>query len=492
MQPRTLSPTLASFAFALASSLALAAPAIRAEEKASPPTHTVCKSPIRIDVTLSGVFESAAMAEVLLRPEEWSQLVVVEAAPHGKRVRKGEILVTLERREIDEAIANLELELEIAALSSAQAEEDVRFLEESLPIELESSEHTKAIAAEEFLRFIEKGKAFAEKEADYSLKNSRNYLEYELEELEQLEKMYKADDLTEETEEIIVKRQRDAVEQAKFGLERAEKTNRERREIDLPRLERTLKDAARRSTIAFEIARRKLPRDLKNKQLGLEKLQRERTRSQKRLATLKKDLESLTVRSPADGIVYYGRCVNGQWSGGPAAQEKLARGGRLQPNDVFMTVVDETKLFVRVSIAEKDLHDLRPGSEAVVEPTGYPGRKSNGRIESLSLVPMAGAFNARLALDGGASLEGLLPGMTASARFTPYKNPGALLVPASAVFTDEIDPDVRFVYKAVGVSPTTAERQVVRVGRSSGDSVEIIEGLKDGDAILAQKPEAPR
>ena len=53
------------------------------------------------------------------------------------------------------------------------------------------------------------------------VKKAKDYLEYQKEELRQLEKMYGADDLTEETEEIVLKRQRDAVELAIFSLQRA-------------------------------------------------------------------------------------------------------------------------------------------------------------------------------------------------------------------------------------------------------------------------------
>ena len=42
--------------------------------------------------------------------------------------------------------------------------------------------------------------------ANFSVKSADNMLAYEKEELRQLEKMYKADDLVEETEEIVLKR----------------------------------------------------------------------------------------------------------------------------------------------------------------------------------------------------------------------------------------------------------------------------------------------
>ena len=51
-----------------------------------------------------------------------------------------------------------------------------------------------------------------------SLKSSEQYLAYAAEELNQLKKMYEADDLTEETEEIILQRAQYQYERAKFSM----------------------------------------------------------------------------------------------------------------------------------------------------------------------------------------------------------------------------------------------------------------------------------
>ena len=60
-------------------------------------------------------------------------------------------------------------------------------------------------------RFLEWEKAMRLQEADLRLQGSKDNLADQEEELAQLEKMYKSDDLTEETEEIVLKRQRRAV-----------------------------------------------------------------------------------------------------------------------------------------------------------------------------------------------------------------------------------------------------------------------------------------
>ncbi len=75
--------------------------------------------------------------------------------------------------------------------------------------------------------------------ANYQVKSANDSLAYAKEELQQLEKMYKASDLTESTEQIILKRQRDQVERGAFYLKLAEYDRDMFFKISLPRGKKT-------------------------------------------------------------------------------------------------------------------------------------------------------------------------------------------------------------------------------------------------------------
>ena len=91
-------------------------------------------------------------------------------------------------------------------------------------------------------------------------------------------------------------------------------------------------------------------------------MQRERT--DERLKKLLADRELMTVKSPLDGIVYYGKCVRGKFSDSTTLAENLRRNGSIPPNQVVMTVVEPRPMFIRATVAEDQLHYLRPGSRA--------------------------------------------------------------------------------------------------------------------------------
>ncbi len=73
-------------------------------EEAAPAvaTETVEQGPFRVDVTLSGVFEAAETVEIKIETEEWTDLEVVEAVPHGSLVQAGDLLIQLASDELDD------------------------------------------------------------------------------------------------------------------------------------------------------------------------------------------------------------------------------------------------------------------------------------------------------------------------------------------------------------------------------------------------------
>ena len=89
---------------------------------AKAPTYMIKREPFKIEVSLKGIFESADMIEVALRPQAWGvegrgTLSVLKAVEQGTVVHKGDTLVTLDFEKIDQAIRELENERRFAELS---------------------------------------------------------------------------------------------------------------------------------------------------------------------------------------------------------------------------------------------------------------------------------------------------------------------------------------------------------------------------------------
>jgi multidrug efflux pump subunit AcrA (membrane-fusion protein) len=171
-----------------------------------------------------------------------------------------------------------------------------------------------------------------------------------------------------------------------------------------------------------------------------------------------------------------------------ATAAKLQPGGAVMPAEVFMTVVAAKPIFVRATVEEKDLHHVRQGLTGKAVPAGYPESKLTARLIKVSSVPQsAGSFEARVALETAKDAERLMPGMACTVKVVCYKKDDALTVPSKAVFTDE-DEDVHYVYLA-GQNKEKPMKRTVKVGKTAGEKIEIVDGLHAGDEILLHNPE---
>jgi HlyD family secretion protein len=459
---------------------------------AKPATAKVERGPFKVEVNLPGVFESSRMSEVSIRPRAWSMPLLVERAIElGTPVKRGDILVELDHEKIDKAVQDAEIELSTGELALKLAVEELPVLESLLPLDLAAAERSKTQADEDLTRFLQIDRANSEKVAAFSVKSAIEYLEYAKEELRQLEKMYRSKDLTEETEEIILRRTRFQVESSEFRLKEAEFRRDATLKVELPRQEIKVREAATRQALELHKARATLPLTLNQKRLTLAKLKHDHARAVEKLADLRHDRELFTIHAPADGLVYYGRSERGNWPGASAMASKLRKGGAILPDEVFITLVSPRPLVVRSAVDEKDLHHLAGRAELKgrARPAADPDLSLSARLTSLVSVPREpGKFEVLADVELGDAAALLKPGMVCNLTFTTHRAQDALTVPATAVSEDEgEDGSVSHVVYLPGKDGKPAKR-TVKIGKTSGGKTEILTGLEAGDDIFATKP----
>ena len=449
-----------------------------------PATHILAAGSVKGKGSLDAVFEAVKMTPLRLELKAWTDLTVLEAVPHGAKVKKGEVLVKFDTQKLEEQIEDLEQDRSLAALTLELTETDLENLRVSTPIKLEAARRARRMAEEDYGYFVKTNRVQREKAAKFNVKGAEQRLDYALEELSQLEKMYKADDLTEETEEIILKRQKFAVESAKFFLEATRLTSERELKIALPRELETLKTQKRDQELSLALSEETLPRNLRKKTLELEKLRRDQRKPEKRLSDLKHDLARLDVRAPMDGLIYYGACENGKWTTGSAIAKKLQPSGKLSMNEIFMTVVSPDKLVLKAVIPENELARIEVGSTGQAHPTYAPDKKLDVKVEDISLVPTpGGGFEASLSLEPDRAVR-VVPGMTCKITFRADEKKNLVLAPKEAVFTEGKQ---KVIYVArTGASP---EKRVVKTGESDDKMIEIVEGVVEQEKIFLKKPE---
>lgn len=458
-----------------------------AQTAKAPETVKALQGKFSIDVTTKGTLEAEDTEEVSVKLDAWSGgMSVLSAVPHGTTVKKGDVLVKLDMDKFNKAMKEQDIDRELSDLAFKQAEVDYQASQKLLPMDEAASKLAFDYSQEDYKRFVESDLALMKRNAEFQGKSAQNFLAYAMEELKQLEKMYKADDIKEETEEIILRRQRDTVENAKNNSLNTEKRAADMLKYDIPRRELNMKEANERTKINYEKQQIVMPAQHRQKQLAFEKTKIDRAKTLEKFEQMKADREKmLNIVAPCDGVVYYGKATKGAWNSS-SLESKLQPKGSLSSEDVFMTIVKSNKLSVRGSVEEKDRPLLKVGDVVKVTPTAAPDQRLPGSLTSVANVPLGSSFEIRCKLNE--QPEGLVAGMTCSVKIKGYTKDNVLTLPSTAVSYD--DEDEAYVVYLPGKGSDKPYKTVVKIGRRSGDKVEILDGIKEGQVVLKEKPKA--
>ena len=286
------------------------------KQPATPPAPVteVKKEDFRVTVTLPAVFEGSRLTPISIDPKAWTDLTVVSAIEHGTQVKKGTRLVQLDLKALEEQVETLGAAEQTARLTLQTAMDGLTSMEKSTPLDLEAARRAKREADQDLERWLKVGRSREEESYKRNAESSARQLEYAQEELNQLQKMYDEDDLTEETEEIILKRAKIGVEQAEHYHKLAIESRDYALKTSIPRKHQSYVDANRRAALAYELAAKAIPRSLALKRLEIEKAKTDASKATKKLAELNRDLAVLKdISSPVEGVVYYGESKDGNW-----------------------------------------------------------------------------------------------------------------------------------------------------------------------------------
>lgn len=445
-------------------------------------THKVAPKKLTVDFTVDGAFVADNMTEVILRPDSWMDYEIVEVVPHGAEVHAGDVLVKFDSKRINESIADLELEQRLGELALLRAEAEAPRIEKMLAMTMTDAEQANDRTLEDYDLYQKEERDLVVKLAKASLEQSKQSLQYEQDELEQLEKMYEADDLTEETEEIVLKRQRSAVKLAETYMKVAEFSYDYQLQLAMPRQDADIKEGVDRQKLSYERTKASLQLDLNKARYELEQERASRTKALEKHAKLLADRALMTIKAPVDGTVYYGRCTQGQWNDLGSMIEKLKPHGRVNGETVMMTIVDRRPLHLEAQIGEGVRPHAAVGQSAEVTPVGdEQSKKIAAKIESVTDVPVAqGKFGIKLSIKDSDLPEWLVPGLTGKVKVTTYEKKNALVVPKKAVHAEEDDADEKYVWLVDG---DDVKKREVTTGKTKGEEIEITDGLEKGDVI---------
>jgi len=224
---------------------------------------------------------------------------------------------------------------------------------------------------------------------------------------------------------------------------------------------------------ALELAKRRLVEEQRQAVADI-------ARAKEVLNNAKVQLSYATLVAPISGVI-----------GSVATQEgETVAAGLNSPT--FVTIIDLDRLEVDAMVDEVDIGKVRVGQKAMFTVDSFPAREFPGKV--VAIYPDAILLENVVYYDVVVEIQGnadkvLRPQMTASATIFLDAKTGVLAIPAKAVKRER---GKNMVYVVQDGQPKPRE---VKVGWKDGTWIEVVSGLKEGEAILqvapADKPTTP-
>ncbi|MCU7493841.1 MAG: efflux RND transporter periplasmic adaptor subunit [Ignavibacteria bacterium] len=196
-------------------------------------------------------------------------------------------------------------------------------------------------------------------------------------------------------------------------------------------------------------------------QLDLARLQLKAAENQ--LTVAKKQLNNTKITTPISGTVN---------------TRNVEVGTMVQPGMVIANIVDISTLKVKLNISEKEAFQIRPGDKVEVTTDVYPGESFTGHVDNIaSKADEAHTYAVELKLSNS-RLHPLKAGMFARANFNSSVTREAIVIPREALIGSIRNAQVYLIRNK------QALLQPVTIGRQSGQELEVLSGLTEGDIIV--------
>lgn len=326
-----------------------------------------------------GVVAPAEFAAIALWPEAFKgELLVLSATAHGSPVAAGDEVATLDTRAIDRQIEEAERALRSAEIQHEGLVQKNRIAADAAKANADAAAARLERARRSLEGFKTHELAFSKRSDEVTKMREVASVADQKDELAQLQAMYEADELVDETEDIVLKR-------AIRNLEWTEIRN---------ALSRDRRDYQVDYTEAMSIEKRE--EELRLQELALERQVRqnaveERGRAdaearsaagvetkRRQLEELRRDRELFVIRAPAAGVLLHGD-PDAYRPGGKAT--RLERGTRLTARQDVALVAVGAAAEVRIDVPESSLTAFGDRASVRVEPIARPDMGFEGELD---------------------------------------------------------------------------------------------------------------
>lgn len=201
---------------------------------------------------------------------------------------------------------------------------------------------------------------------------------------------------------------------------------------------------------------------------GVSLQQRDNLRTQliaaeSRMIVSKRRLDDATVKAPISGVIN---------------KRYVEVGAYLNPGARLFDILDDSSLKLWVNVTERQVLQLKKGSQVQLTSTAFPGETYKGTLSYIG-TKADRTFNYPVEITvGAADKQNLLSGMYATVYFDDQATQQGILIPRNAIVGSVKGASVFVVEQGL------AHKRPVVIGAVVGKQVEVLSGLTVGDSLV--------
>ncbi len=182
------------------------------------------------------------------------------------------------------------------------------------------------------------------------------------------------------------------------------------------------------------------------------------------MENLQKSIHDCAVTSPMTGVI---------------STRGVERGGFASSAAPAYTVIDLSTIKVEVGVSEQVVNTIKVGDAVDVMMTAVSAEPLKGTVSTIApAAGQTGTYTVKIEMNNADNL--IKSGMMAEVSFTMESADDTIVLPRNAVIEKDGE---TYVYV---VENGAAKKIGVTLGIESGDTIEIAEGLDDGDAVITK------
>ena len=187
---------------------------------------------------------------------------------------------------------------------------------------------------------------------------------------------------------------------------------------------------------------------------------------------LQQQIEKTFVRAPFSGTI--DDVITDQGSVVAPGQSQLMR------------IVNLSNMYIETDVPEKYITNISKNKSVEVEfPILEKTMYSKIRQVGSFINPANRTFKVEIAIPN--KEKNIKPNLTAKLKINDYTNKAALLIPQSIISENAKNQQYIYVVREKNdKNEAVAEKLIIKTGRTQGDVIEVLNGLKSGDEIIKE------